>query len=157
MVQTVGGLKSYRGMSGVTIAEAVEHAFVLVRGWPDNAEVMEVLEELKPIAQHNASVYKEAGERLKELAQEETEARRLKDEADEAQAELAKARKEFADEQRVTVQSNSDAAARLEARADELDRRADVLRQVEARAPALVVALDDTKMAVSAFLKESAE
>ncbi len=70
MVQKVGALRSLHGMSVDKAVDAVEYAMVLVKGWPDKERsgIMMALDELKPIAEHNAQVYKEAKAACEEFA-----------------------------------------------------------------------------------------
>lgn len=88
----VGALHTPRGIPMDKLGDAVDYAFALVRGWPDKdrAGVLKALEELKPMADHNAEVYRQAREAQKEFAALRDSAVHLKEEAERTMAAAQK-------------------------------------------------------------------
>jgi hypothetical protein len=69
MVQSVGALKQSHGVPLHRMSDAVDMAFTLVMGWPDEnkAGVTKALLELQPLAKHNAEVYTQAEKACQEM------------------------------------------------------------------------------------------
>ncbi len=147
MVQKVGALRSLHGMSIDKAVDAVEYAMVLVKGWPDKERsgIMKALEELKPIAEHNAKVYAEAKAACQEYADQRTELHHREEAAEKAQAAAEALRESVeADNAKAYAKLKLDQGAfdaeyrtwttAMEDRAAELDARDATLKAAEVAA-----------------------
>ena len=173
MVQKVGALRSLHGMSIDKAVDAVEYAMVLVKGWPDKERsgIMKALEELKPIAEHNATVYQQAKAACEEFATLRDETHHKAEAAEEAlagalgvqktvAAEIATARAKLkADRDAFDAEYRTQTAA-LKAHEGRLNARETLLKGSETAAKkmaddAVVLNASAKRMAESASAKEA--
>ena len=147
MVQKVGALRSLHGMSIDKAVDAVEYAMVLVKGWPDKERsgIMSALEELKPIAEHNATVFSEAKAACQDFADQRDEIHHREEAAEKAQAaavtlrervevDNAKAYAKLKFDQGAFDAEYRTQTAAMTARASELDARDATLKAAEVAA-----------------------